>query len=157
MPIPAGPGSPAGVPDWAPTRHDIADYVPHRTLVVAESSILQSQDTYRLTFDGTTRPTGDAVDRLIGRAAATVAVRVAPMAAASEGAATTVVCLMVAAWVERGWPEDDVALQRASDLEKQSASLLDDLVATNDAANDDGTGDYGIDVAAMWVEYPVSE
>ena len=141
MPIPAGPPAPDDLPEWAPSAFDVADFVPHRTLTHAEFSTTESQDSYQWGFSETTRPTLDSVTRLIARAVAAVTSRLVPLNAASTGAAGTIVCLWAAAWVERGWPEDDNALQRANDLEKRADLLLAALVVSNDLANGGDDGD----------------
>lgn len=150
------PSPVAGGPTWAPGRSRVANYVPHRTLARSTSSIIDSQDSYALTFDGTTRPTGLMVDRLITDGVAWVASRVYPMNARVEQAASVVVSLYAGAAIERGWPNDDQSLQRALDMEKRLDLLMADLIAANGNANDVDldTGDYGIDVAPMWASWP---
>lgn len=152
MPIIGGPGSPE-VPDWAPTLFDVADYVPHRTLTRAESSTTAGEDTYQLGFSETTRPTSDAVSRLLVKAVASVTVRLVPFHPSSEAAAATVACMWAAAWIERGWPEDDFALQRANDLEKRADTLMSALVESNTLANNDTNADGEddrLEVAPVW-------
>lgn len=150
MPVPAG-GS-AEVAEWAPSAAQVAVYVPHRTLVRAASSTVESDDSYLLTFDSTTLPTDTQVDQLIFDGAAWVAAQVTPMNAVSEAAAQVCVALYAAAAVERGWPNDDQSLQRANDIEKRLDAMLAALIKSNDAANgaddiDDDAGDYGLDIA----------
>lgn len=153
MPIPAGPDPTAPtVPDWAPPVDQVAVYVPHRTLVRAEDSSVESDDSYLLTFGPTTLPTDTQVDQLIADGAAWVAAQVSPMNSVSESAAAVCAALYAAAAVERGWPTDDQSLQRANDIEKRLDTLLAALVKSNDAANgaddiDDDAGDYGLDIA----------
>ena len=137
MPIPAGLGSPE-LPDWAPTREHVADYVPHRTLKQTAAATTGSQDVYYLTFDADTRPTGWAVDRLIGDGVAWVTSRVTPLHTSSHDTARVVATLYAAAAVERGWPHDDQSLTRANDMERRMDSLLAGLIASNDEANGGG-------------------
>src|SRR5262245_23349180 len=59
------PGSGSGLPSWAPTVSDVAKYVPHRTLEVDAQALLESDDTYDLTFTTNTRPPAEAVLKLI--------------------------------------------------------------------------------------------
>lgn len=140
MPIPAGLGTPE-LPDWAPSRGNVADYVPHRTLKQAASATTGSEDVYYLTFDEDTRPTGYAVDRLIADGVAWVTSRVTPLNEASYGTARLIATLYAAAAVERSWPHDDQSLQRANDMERRMDALLAGLVVSNDDANDGGPPD----------------
>jgi hypothetical protein len=135
------PSPVAGGPTWTPGRSRVANYVPHRTLARSTSSIIDSQDNYALTFDGTTRPSGVMVDRLIADGVAWVASRLAPMHTSSQPAAATVSALWAAVHVERGWQSDDSSLERARDLEKTMTAMLDGLIASNAAANTDEDGD----------------
>ncbi|MEU8334804.1 hypothetical protein [Micromonospora tulbaghiae] len=116
----------------------MADYVPHRTLKQATSATTGSSDVYYLTFDDDTRPTGWAVDRLIGDGVAWVTSRVTPLHPSSEGTARVVATLYAAAAVERGWLHDDQSLQRATDMERRMDALLAGLVVSNDDANGGG-------------------
>lgn len=138
----------AGGPTWTPGRSRVANYVTHRTLARSTASIINSQDTYELTFDSTTTPTGLQTDRLIADGVAWVSMRASPLAAASYDVAAVVVSLYAAAAIERQFPADEDSLQRANDLEKRMDVLLKDLVAANNASN--GTDDYGLEVAPMW-------
>ncbi len=137
------------MPLWAPTLAQVADYVPWRTLTRAESSTVESEDTYQGTFTATTRPDDAAVTRLIANACARVLARVGTLAAALEGAATTVSALLCASWIERSWPEDQDAQTRADALQKEAELMLSELAKANDAAS--YTGDYGIEtVNPVW-------
>lgn len=149
MPVPAGGDDDLpDLPSWTPTGPEVAAYVPHRTLTRAEDSTGESGDTYQLDFGPTTRPTGVQAGALIERAGALVGSRVAPMHVSSQAPAKTVAAMLAAAWVERGWPQDDSSLQRANDLEKTALGLLADLVASNDTAwqgdQDPGTLDQPV-------------
>ncbi len=134
MPIPSGPGSPE-LPEWAPGRENVADYVPHRTLAKREQATTEGEDVYYLTFDTDTRPTGWAVDRLIGDGLAYVTGQASPLHTSLQATAAVVVTLYAAAAVERSWPNDDQSLQRANDMEKRMSDMLAGLVAANDRAN----------------------
>lgn len=142
----------AGGPAWTPGRSRVANYVPHRTLVRSVSSGLQSDDTYAFTFDSTTLPDGIQVDRIIADGVAWVTARIAAqgttLAAGLVDAASVCVALYSSAMVERTWPEDGTALQRANDLERRLDLMLKDLVDANNAAGD--SGDYGFDIVPMW-------
>ncbi|MEU3452175.1 hypothetical protein ABZ671_00830 [Micromonospora sp. NPDC006766] len=127
MPIPAGLGN-AELPDWAPVRENVADYVPHRTLKKTTATTTAGQDVYGLTFDGTTRPTGSAVDRLIRDGITYVTGRLPALPAGQEATAGLIATLYAASAVERSWPHDDQSLQRATDMEKRMESLMAGLV-----------------------------
>lgn len=142
---------------WTPTKANVADYVPHRTLTRAESSTTAGEDTYQLTFSETTRPTGDAVDRLVADGVAWVSARVRPMHPASQDSARVAATLYAAAAVERGWPEDESALQRANDLEKRADTLLAALVVSNDAANAGDADAETVDVVLPSWSFPAAD
>lgn len=142
----------AGGPTWTPGRSRVAAYAPHRTLARSVSSGLQSADTYAFTFNSTTLPNGIQLDRIIADGVAWVTARIAAqgatLAAGLVDAAAVCVALYSAAMVERTWPEDGTALQRANDLERRLDLMLKDLVDANNAAGD--TGDFGFDIVPMW-------
>lgn len=152
------PNPTAGGPTWAPGRSRVAAYVPRRTLVRSAASIVGSQDSYLFTFDGTTIPRGVEVDRLIADGVAWVSARVNPMHASSEGAASVAAALYAAAMLERNWPEDDQALQRANDLERRLDLMLTDLAVSNQAAldKDAGEGDFAVEIVPYW-SYPPAD
>lgn len=154
MPIPAGPG-PAELPPWAPELFGVADYVPHRTLAKDVATNTAGEDVYRLTFDNTTRPTGDSVSRLIADGVSWVTGRVSPLNTLSEGTARVLATLYTAAMIERGWPADDSSLERARDFEKRMDQMMADLIASNDAAN--GTDDYGLEIAVPYWSFPPAD
>jgi hypothetical protein len=145
----------AGGPTWLPGRSRVANYIPHRTLVRSSSSTIGSQDTYELTFDSTTLPTGVQVDRIIADGAAWVAARAANLHVTLHDAGSVCVALYCAAAVERAWPNDDQSLQRANDMEKRLDGMLTTLVDANEAAN--GTGDYGLDIASPAYTFPPAD
>jgi len=139
VPIPAG-GDYIELPEWVPTRDNVADYVPHRTLARQPGTTTEGSDVYRLTFDDDTRPNGATVDRLIGDGVTYVTGRLTPLHVSSQATAAVIATLYAAAAVERGWPHDDQSLQRANDMEKRMSDMLAGLVVANDRANqDDGT------------------
>jgi hypothetical protein len=141
-----------GGPTWAPGRARVANYVPHRTLATAAASVLESSDSYAMTFDATTLPTGVQVDRLIADGIDWVSALVAPMNAGSEAAAALIAALYAAIAVERGWPNDASSLQRANDMEKRLDAMIAALVEANVRLNGEDTdesdaGEYGLDIA----------
>jgi hypothetical protein len=137
----------AGGPTWTPGRSHVAAYVPHRTLARSVSSTVGAEDEYVFGFDQTTTPPGSAVDRLIVDAVARVTARATNLQPSMFDLARATASLMAAVWVERSWPQDDQALNRANDMEKQANQLLADLIAANDEIN--GTS-YGLDAAPVW-------
>jgi hypothetical protein len=130
------PSPVAGGPTWAPGRSRVANYIPHRTLVRSATSTIASEDGYEYTFTSETRPTGVQVDRLIADGIAWVSALITPMHPTSEAAAGLLAALYSAIAVERSWPDDDQALQRANDMEKRLDNLLASLTAANRTAND---------------------
>lgn len=152
MPVPAGgTDEPVDLPGWAPTVQQVADYVPHRTLTRSVSSTTASQDAYQFSFDESTVPTGDVVQRLIADGVAWIASRLVPLNLASSSAARVAVTLYAAAAVERGWPDDDSSLQRATDMEKRLDAMLAALTASNTSANEaDGVAAYPPPVMPVW-------
>jgi hypothetical protein len=137
----------AGGPAWTPGRSRVANYVPRRTLQRSLSSSASSQDAYEMTFGQDTIPNGVQTDRLIADGVAWVSARVVQLATSMYDAASVCAAIYAAAMIERSWPDDDQALQRANDLERRLDVLLKDLVAANDLANG---SDYGLDVAPAW-------
>lgn len=138
------------LPAWAPSLAQVAGYVPHRTLVRADASIVASQDTYQFTFDQTTIPTADQVTQLIGDGCTWMTAIVAPLNPMSEPMAGLLAGLWAAIAVERGWPEDDTSLQRASDMEKRLDTLTKALIASNTAANTQDGVAYPTPVLPQW-------
>ncbi|MET0416057.1 MAG: hypothetical protein ABW022_08555 [Actinoplanes sp.] len=133
----------------------MAVYVPKRTLVRADASTIESQDQYQFTFDETTIPTAVQVGQLIEDGCAWVGARVSPLHTSMEGLARAACALLVAAWIERSWPEDDDALQRAKDMEARLDKMLADLVDANNAAG--GTDDFGLEIVNPVYSFPVAD
>lgn len=141
----------AGGPTWAPGRSRVANYVPHRTLASSASSIIGSQDTYELTFDSTTRPTGIQIDRLIADGIDWITTLVTPLHPTSQPAAALLAALWAAISAERSWPNDEQSLSRANDMEKRLDSLLAALLVSNgNANNDSGTEDPAVHPLPVW-------
>jgi hypothetical protein len=126
----------AGGPTWLPGRSRVAAYVPHRTLVRSPVTVTGGQDGYAWTFDSTTTPPGITVDRLIADGADWVTALLNPIHTSSHPTAAVLAALWAAISVERSWPKDDQALQRANDMEKQLNTVLAGLKASNAAANE---------------------
>ena len=141
MGIIAGP-DPLDLPTWAPSVDQVANYIPHRTIIPAAGAILESQDTYELTFDTHTQPNDTSVAQLIVDGVAWVGARIFPLNEASQPAAGVCVALYAAAAVERTFTSDPESMPRANDLEKRLDKLLEDLIEANDYAN----GNAGIEI-----------
>ncbi len=157
MGVPAGEGPDTGLPVWAPDVTAVADYIPHRTLARVPVGVTGAEDQFQLTFDVTTRPTAEIVQRLLGDGVVYVTARVAPMNAASQSSAGVYAKLYAAAAVERGWPHDDSSLQRANDIEKRADELLAGLIASNDLANA-GDGDpETVDAVLPYWSFPPAD
>lgn len=154
MAIPGGPD--VALPDWAPSLVQVAVYVPHRTLAVDAATNTAGEDVYRSTFDTTTRPTSDQVSRLVADGTSWVTARLVPLNTASEPAAAVCAALYAAAAVERGWPDDAQALQRANDLEKRLDTLVSALAASNADANDADSVDYPPTALPVW-SFPAAD
>lgn len=100
MPIPAGP-SPT-LPDWAPTREQVAAYVPRRTLVGTTDGYGAAAGTW----DTTTYPTGVQVDSLISDACNWVLLATGALDATLEASAAVVAAKYASAYVELGYPDN---------------------------------------------------
>lgn len=147
----------AGGPTWLPGRSRVAAYVPHRTLVRAPLSITGGQDSYALTFDSTTVPSGLEVSRLIADGSDWVRALIAPMHPSSEPLAALISALWAAIAVERAWQHDDSSLQRANDMEKQLNTMLGSLKAANADANEAGGVEYPTTSAAPAYSFPPAD
>lgn len=122
----------AGGPTWLPGRSRVANYVPTRTLAKNPATYQASGDSYALTFDSTTRPNGVQCDRIVADGAAWLGIPT--LAATLYDRAGVCVAVWVAAAIERGWPDTEVSLQRANDLQKLADQMRKDLIAANTAA-----------------------
>lgn len=145
----------AGGPTWLPGRSKVANYVPHRTLVRSLASTVGSQDGYAFTFDSTTTPPAISVDALIVDAAAWIGGRVPNLTSTHHELARAACALLVGAWIERSWPNDDQSLQRANDMEKRVDVLLADLVAASNASA--GTDDFGLEIVSPAFSFPAAD
>lgn len=131
MPIPAGP-SPS-VPSWAPSRQQVAAYVPRRTLV----GNTDGHGDAALTFDSTTYPTGPTVDSLIADACAWVLTATGALDATLETAAAAIAAKHAAGYVELGYPDNRDDLSDVKWLLEQAATDLKSLAAANIAITAD--------------------
>lgn len=145
----------AGGPTWLPGRSRVANYVPARTLARNIGSVVGSADTYELTFDSTTRPSGVMIDRLIADGGAWVTSAVPAVAASLYEVASVAVALWVAAAVERGWPDSDVSLERADQLQKLAEKMRADLVAANRDETGTSPGDANVRLPLYAFPQPV--
>ncbi|RKR92775.1 hypothetical protein BDK92_7255 [Micromonospora pisi] len=118
----------AGGPTWTPGRSRVANYVPTRTLVRSTATTTTKADIYPHTFDSTTRPAGVQVDRLIADGVAWVTTVAPTVTTALAETASVAAALYAAAAVERGWPDSDVSLNRATQLQQLAERTRADLV-----------------------------
>jgi hypothetical protein len=125
VPVPAGGGSSAATEAWAPSLDQVADHVPGRTLAQDLSGAL-------LTFDDTTRPAGDEVDRLIAEACNWITVKVGfTIHSTLQEFAGDTAAVYAAAMVERGYPTRADDLSTADSLYKQAVDMRNDLATAN--------------------------
>lgn len=131
MPIPAGP-SPT-LPTWAPTREQVAAYVPRRTLVGSVDGYGQAA----LTWDTTTYPTGTTVDSIILDACNWVLLATGTLDTSLESSAATCAAVRAAGWAGLTYPDNRDDLDDAKELLKQATDLRKDLAAANIALSGD--------------------
>lgn len=121
-------------PGWAPTLQDVAVHIPTRTRRVG------LDNSYSVTFDADTTPTGDAVSVLIEHACSWVAGMVgAPIADAAFPQCTVAAALWAAYWAEIGYPERDADVTVYERLRVDALAAVDAARATNLAAGGGGT------------------
>lgn len=152
MPIPAGPPDELDIdlPDWTPPREDVADYVPGRTLANATVGV-STFARPRKTFDDTTDPDGDQVDRLIVGAVNWVTVKTGPTIAASLAQnARDTAAVYTAALIERGYPRNAGDLDTANALYAQAVDMRADLVKANEALTGQDPVDPAASVMPVW-------
>lgn len=125
MPIPAGP-SPT-LPAWAPTREQVAAYVPRRTLV----GTTDGYGIAALTWTDETYPTGASVDSIIADACNWVLLATGALDSTLEGSAATIATLRAAGWVTRTYPDNREDLDDAKELLDRAEADLKRLAAAN--------------------------
>lgn len=136
MPIPAGP-SPT-LPDWAPTREQVAAYIPRRTLVGTTDGYGEALGV----FDTSTYPTGVQVDSLISDACNWVLLATGTLDATLETSAAVVAAKYVAAYVELGYPDnrDDLSdvkwLLEAAAADRKALADANIALTSQDPATD---------------------
>ena len=130
---------------WRPDVWKVADYVPGRTLVAA----VDGYGNAIATFDSTTHPTGDQVQRLVTDGCAWVATRCGTLDASLYDMGTAVAAVYAAAQVERGYPDANRDPQVADQLWQQAQAMREDLAKANAAI----TGVEPEDPAAHLVPY----
>lgn len=141
MPVPAGGD---GLPVWAPSLQEVADYCTARTLVPqTDGSNLEQPG-----FSGQTRPTDTLVTRLIADAVGAVLVRTGTLDATLYGQANTVAAIMAAGYVEMRYPERQSAnrgdaITTGEFLLKRADLLLEQLAARNEALTGEDPDDPG--------------
>lgn len=124
--------------------------VPGRTLS-------QDMSGGKLTFDDTTRPTGDEVDRLITTACQWVEIKVGfTVDVTLEDFAGSTAAVYAAAMVERGYPRRSDDLTTAQSLYDQAVSMRTDLYNANLALGNVDPVDPGVGVDPIW-SFPAPE
>lgn len=118
--------APYALAAWAPERVTVADYVPGRTLARPSS-------TAKLTFDDTTVPTGDMVDRLIGAAVAWVLAPIGEIHASLYKMASATAAVRAAGFVELGYPTRPDDITTANTLLALATQMRTDLKSANEA------------------------
>jgi hypothetical protein len=117
-------------PAWSPPAWKPADYVPGRTLVPVLAS---GGNTWVNTFDDTTNPSGEQVERLTTDACAWVSVGCGTIAATLFDAASAAAAVWVAAQIEAGYPDKSSDPGRAAALLDQAQRMRADLAKANEA------------------------
>ena len=136
MPIPAGPSS--TLPEWAPTREQVAAHVPRRTLL----GDVNGFGTAVATFTDATTPTGEQCDAIILSACNWVLLVTGTLNAALSTTGADCAALRAAGLVELTWPDNREDLTDGELLLKLAESMRKDLAAANiTLTGDDPTTD----------------
>jgi hypothetical protein len=149
MPIPAGP---SGLPEWAPSLSEVADYTTARTLVPQPDG--SNVEVY--TFTASTRPTDSQVTRIISDACGWVTVKCGTIHADLVGSANRVATQWASGYVELRYPERshlprEDAIATAKELLKRVDKDRDELAAANEALTGEDPQDSGfLVVAPVW-------
>lgn len=139
--------SPAATVAWRPDLWNVAAYVPRRTLVGAVDGYGNALDT----FDQTTLPKGNVVDRLITDACAWVLLLAGPIDTTLYPAALGCAAMRVAALVELSYPDNRDDLTNAKDLLAQADAWRKDLAAANHALGEDDPATTADDLLPVWL------
>lgn len=148
MPVPAGGD---GLPVWAPSLQEVADYCTARTLVPqTDGSNLEQPG-----FSGQTRPTDTLVTRLIADAVGWVQLKTGDLDASLYGQGNMVATVRTAAFVELRFPERqsqnrDDAITTAKELLKQADQMRADLAAANEAVTGTDPEDPAAHLMPVW-------
>jgi hypothetical protein len=121
--------SPAAAVSWRPELWQVADYIPGRTLVGAVDGYGNALNT----FDNTTHPTGDQVQRLITAACAWVTLKTGLVDDSLTESARDVAALRAAGMAEQGYPDNRDDLNTSAALLAQATQMRDDLARANEA------------------------
>lgn len=140
MPIPAGPAP--TLPDWAPTREQVAAYVPRRTIIGTTSGHGQSSETW----SDLTYPTGVSVDSLIADACNWVLLATGELHETLTAQATVVASRWAAGHAELGYPDNRDDLQDVRLLLEQATADRKLLAAANTALTGDDPSTAADDV-----------
>ncbi len=134
-------------PSWRPDPWKPADYVPGRTLVPVDNGGNLAVNS----FDDTTRPNGQQVERLTTDACAWVQLATGPVVAESlHEAASAAAAIWVASAIEDSFPDNDASATRAAALLKRAESMLKQLQAANEAITGTDPVDPGAGLLPRW-------
>jgi hypothetical protein len=115
---------------WVPTLREVADFVPSRTVPVNTPA-----DDPKMIFDGSTRPTGEQVYRLIRAAVGWVSATVGTVHPSLYAYAQSVAALRTAGTIELAYPERDNDVPNSVELLSQADKALEKLEAANESAS----------------------
>jgi hypothetical protein len=122
---------------WVPSLRNVADYVPTRTVPVDTPGSMTPLGT----FNSTTVPTDEMVDRIAKGAASWVSSKAGVVDPDLYEFATSVAAVRAAAFVELAYPTRDGDASVYEELFKQSDAGLAALIVANGAAGETPPGE----------------
>lgn len=122
------PNPTAGGPMWSPTREQVADYIPERTVEIDRLSSGQPV----LTFTADTRPSARQVDRQIIGAVGWITTACGDLDDTLHEAASDVAAIRAAGMAEISWPVRDGDISAGQALLAQADAGLKSLKERND-------------------------
>jgi hypothetical protein len=134
------------LPPWAPSRDQVADYVPNRTLQAGRNQ----PGTAQLTFNDSTRPTGQQVDRLIVDACAWITTVTGPVDESLWKMAGATAAVWTAAAVERTYPTRQGDITTVDSLTALANQMRTDLQRANEAITGDDPDDPLAHLLPVW-------
>jgi hypothetical protein len=140
------PATPIAAVTWRPALWNVADYVPGRTLVGA----VDGYGNALLTFDNTTHPTDQQVQRIITAGCAWIGTRCTPIHTTLSDMALAVAATWAAARIELTWPDNRDDLNTAEQLLAQATTMRDDLCRANQAVSGEDDEDPEAHLMPVW-------